>query len=181
MTTKSPVSNTVAFLICVAIPLAIGFLGSMFTMESVKTWYITINKPSFNPPNWIFAPVWTTLYLLMGIASFRVWRKRKTLEWFHWAVVIYIIQLVFNLMWSYIFFSTDEMFQRNNRLNKKFPESETSSVFFSIEVQYLVCSKKAAKPNGSIFAAKDMAFAEDGEAFAKMGELEKIEPAIYKM
>ena len=65
------------------------------------------------------------------------------------------------------------------RLNKKLPESEISWVFFSIDVQYLVCSKKAAKPNGSIFAANDIAFAEDGDAFANNGELEKIEPAIY--
>lgn len=109
MTKKSPIANVLVFLICLAIPLSIGFLGSMFTMESVKTWYTTINKPSFNPPNWVFAPVWTTLYVLMGIASFRVWQKRKTMQWFHWAVIVYIVQLVFNLMWSFIFFELHQI------------------------------------------------------------------------
>jgi len=109
MTKKSSSANIIAFLICIAIPLLIGFIGSQFTMESVKTWYTTINRPSFNPPNWVFAPVWTTLYILMGIASFRVWKKRKSAEWFHWAVVIYLIQLLFNLMWSFIFFELHQI------------------------------------------------------------------------
>jgi tryptophan-rich sensory protein len=104
MTKKSPIPHVLAFLICISIPLLIGFIGSLFTMESVRTWYTTLNKPSFNPPNWIFGPVWTLLYVLMGIAAYRVWLKRKTAEWFHWAVVIYIVQLIFNLMWSFIFF-----------------------------------------------------------------------------
>lgn len=109
MTKKSTIPNILAFLICMAIPLSIGFLGSMFTMESVRTWYAAINKPALNPPNWIFAPVWTTLYVLMGIASFRVWQKRKTVEGFYWAVIIYIIQLAFNLMWSFIFFELHQV------------------------------------------------------------------------
>lgn len=109
MTKQSPLANIITFLICLAIPLLIGFIGSQFTMESVKTWYTTINKPSFNPPNWVFAPVWTTLYILMGVASFRVWQKRKSAEWFHWAVIIYLVQLAFNLMWSFIFFELHQI------------------------------------------------------------------------
>lgn len=109
MTKKSSSANIITFLICLAIPLLIGFIGSQFTMESVKTWYLTINRPSFNPPNWVFAPVWTTLYVLMGIASFRVWQRRKTAEWFHWAVIIYFVQLIFNLMWSFIFFELHQI------------------------------------------------------------------------
>lgn len=109
MTKKSSSATIITFLICLAIPLLIGFIGSQFTMESVKTWYLTINRPSFNPPNWVFAPVWTTLYVLMGIASFRVWQRRKTAEWFHWAVIIYLVQLIFNLMWSFIFFELHQI------------------------------------------------------------------------
>ena len=109
MTKKSSSATIITFLICLAIPLLIGFIGSQFTMESVKTWYLTINRPSFNPPNWVFAPVWTTLYVLMGIASFRVWQRRKTAEWFHWAVIIYFVQLIFNLMWSFIFFELHQI------------------------------------------------------------------------
>lgn len=109
MTKKSSSATIITFLICLAIPLLIGFIGSQFTMESVKTWYLTINRPSFNPPNWVFAPVWTTLYVLMGIASFRVWQRRKNAEWFHWAVIIYVVQLIFNLMWSFIFFELHQI------------------------------------------------------------------------
>ena len=91
-------------IICLLIPVAVGFLGSMLTIESVKTWYTTINKPSFNPPNWVFGPVWTTLFVLMGIASYLVWQKRKIVSGYSWAVVVYFLQLVLNVMWSYLFF-----------------------------------------------------------------------------
>lgn len=92
------------FIICLAIPLIIGAIGGFFTQESVKTWYTTLNKPSFNPPNWVFAPVWTTLYILMGISSYLVWKRRKVTMVYSWAILIYLLQLVLNLMWSYLFF-----------------------------------------------------------------------------
>lgn len=101
--------NFLPLVICIAIPLLVGFVGSQFTMDSVNNWYTTINKPSFNPPSWIFAPVWTTLYILMGIASYRVWARRKNSDGFAWAVVIYIVQLLFNLMWSFIFFNLQQI------------------------------------------------------------------------
>jgi translocator protein len=104
MTARNTKFQVLAFILCLAIPLFIGYLGSLLTMESVKTWYTTLNKPSLNPPNWIFAPVWTTIYLLLGISSYRVWTNRKTVGWFHWAVIIYFLQLAFNLMWSFLFF-----------------------------------------------------------------------------
>nr|WP_199120925.1 TspO/MBR family protein [Pedobacter sp. ASV28] len=104
MTVRNTKFQVLAFILCLAIPLFIGYLGSLLTMESVKTWYTTLNKPSLNPPNWIFAPVWTTIYLLLGISSYRVWTNRKSVGWFHWAVIIYFLQLAFNLMWSFLFF-----------------------------------------------------------------------------
>lgn len=94
----------VPFIICLIIPLSIGAIGGFFTMESVKTWYTTLNKPSFNPPNYLFGPVWTSLYALMGIASYLVWKNRRTAKNYKLAVSVYFIQLVLNLMWSYIFF-----------------------------------------------------------------------------
>lgn len=94
----------VPFVICLVIPLAIGALGSLLTMESVKTWYTTLNKPSFNPPNEIFAPVWSTLYILMGISSYLVWKERKSFTGYNWAVGLYFSQLILNLMWSFLFF-----------------------------------------------------------------------------
>jgi len=92
------------FAVCLLIPLAIGAIGGFLTMESVKTWYTTLNKPSFNPPNGIFGPVWTSLYILMGISSYLVWKKRNIVSGYTWAAAIYFLQLVLNLMWSFLFF-----------------------------------------------------------------------------
>lgn len=94
----------VPFIICLIIPLSIGALGGFFTMEAVKTWYTTLNKPSFNPPNYLFGPVWSTLYAIMGIASYLIWKRRKVAENYTLAASVYFIQLVLNLMWSFIFF-----------------------------------------------------------------------------
>ncbi len=75
-----------------------GIIGSIFTFNSINTWYLTLEKPFFNPPSFVFGPVWTILYLLMGISLFLVWGKKKTnLQWF-WA------QLALNTVWSIIFF-----------------------------------------------------------------------------
>ncbi|MEE1943601.1 TspO/MBR family protein [Pedobacter sp. KR3-3] len=104
MPKKTSKFQFVPFLICLFIPLFVGFLGSMLTLDSVKTWYLTINKPAFNPPNAVFGPVWSLLYILMGISSYLVWKKRKTTMGYSWAVGIYILQLLLNLMWSYLFF-----------------------------------------------------------------------------
>jgi tryptophan-rich sensory protein len=74
-----------------------GLFGSIVTIPSVKTWYITLVKPSFNPPSWVFAPVWTTLFALIGIALYLVWKKKNNLFWF-W------VQLLLNILWSFLFF-----------------------------------------------------------------------------
>ena len=97
------------FIICIIIPLAIGAIGGFFTMESVKTWYTTLNKPSFNPPNGVFGPVWSTLYVLMGISSYLVWKERKSFTGYHWAVGLYFLQLLLNLMWSFLFFNQHQI------------------------------------------------------------------------
>jgi len=104
MTTEKSRFQFLPFVICIAIPICVGFVGSLLTMESVKTWYTTINKPSFNPPNGIFGPVWTSLFILMGIASYLVWKQRKTSSRYYTAAMLYLIQLVFNLGWSFLFF-----------------------------------------------------------------------------
>ncbi|MGM9478808.1 TspO/MBR family protein [Pedobacter sp. GSP4] len=99
----------VAFIINIAITLSIGALGGLATAQSVKTWYPTLNKPSFNPPNWLFAPVWTTLYVLIGIAAYLVWIRRDKIVHFPRTVAIYLIQLILNLAWSFIFFYLHEI------------------------------------------------------------------------
>lgn len=90
-------------LISILITQFAGVLGSVFTANSVTTWYQTLNKPSFNPPSWLFAPVWTTLYTLMGISSFIVWQNRN-LPGAKLALTVYVIQLILNATWSILFF-----------------------------------------------------------------------------
>jgi len=69
--------NLLPLLISVLIALLAGFIGSFFTMSSISTWYAFINKPLFSPPNWIFAPVWSFLYVLMGISAFLILAKTR--------------------------------------------------------------------------------------------------------
>ena len=80
-----------------------GFIGSLFTIPAIPTWYETLKKPFFSPPNWIFSPVWISLYTLMGISLFLVCR-RKDHPRFKMALVFFFIQLVLNILWSAAFF-----------------------------------------------------------------------------
>jgi len=98
-----------AFIINIAITLSVGALGGLATAKSVQTWYPTLNKPSFNPPNWLFAPVWTSLYVLIGIAAYLVWIRKDSITHFPRTVAIYLIQLILNLAWSFIFFYLHEI------------------------------------------------------------------------
>jgi len=87
-------------LIFVLIAVLVCASATVFTEPSIPTWYAALNKPSFNPPNWIFAPVWTTLYVLMGVAAGRIWKRCGFgIEIRFWAG-----QLVLNFLWSLIFF-----------------------------------------------------------------------------
>ncbi len=82
-----------------------GIIGTIYTIPAINSWYVTLMKPGFNPPAWIFGPVWTILYLLMGIALWLIWEKKGVEpEAKQWAIVIFIIQLLFNAKWSIIFF-----------------------------------------------------------------------------
>ncbi len=91
-------------LIAVAICLFVGFLSSFATQSSISDWYVTLKKPSFNPPNWIFGPVWTVLYVLMGVAAGIVWNKGSHHKWVKTALYHFIFQLIFNAAWSIVFF-----------------------------------------------------------------------------
>jgi tryptophan-rich sensory protein len=85
--------------------LLVGYLSGMVTRDSITTWYPTLVKPSFNPPNWVFAPVWTILYIMMGVAGGMVWnRLEKDTENVKKAFTFFIIQLALNAAWSVIFF-----------------------------------------------------------------------------
>ena len=94
---------TRALVFVVVVELA-GVIGSIFTPSAIPTWYATLNKPSFNPPNWIFAPVWTLLYLSMGISAFLIWEKGISKKKIQVALLIFAFQLVLNVLWSFLFF-----------------------------------------------------------------------------
>lgn len=81
-----------------------GFIGSLFTAPAIPTWYASLEKPPFNPPNGLFGPVWITLYLLMGIAAYLVWRKGLGEPVVGIALVLFGVQLVINASWSFFFF-----------------------------------------------------------------------------
>lgn len=80
-----------------------GFLGSLFTIPAIPTWYQTLDKPFFTPPNWIFSPVWISLFILMGISLFFVWQRSDHPQ-FKPALIFFFIQLILNTLWSVAFF-----------------------------------------------------------------------------
>jgi translocator protein len=88
----------------VLLPLGVGALGGLATSTSVRTWYPNLVRPSFAPPSWLFGPVWTTLYVMMGVASWLVWREGFTKPEVRSALALYGVQLAFNLAWSWLFF-----------------------------------------------------------------------------
>lgn len=96
--------SALSLIIALVVPLAVGGLGGWATAQSVETWYPTLEKPSWNPPAWVFGPVWTTLYLLMGFAAWRVWRLGWNQPAVRAALGFFVLQLIFNLAWSTLFF-----------------------------------------------------------------------------
>lgn len=93
--------NIIKLLLSIIICQLAGVVGAIFTTPQIKGWYSGLNKPSFNPPSWIFGPVWTTLFILMGVSLYLVWIKGdKTIK----ARNMFALQLVLNMFWSIIFF-----------------------------------------------------------------------------
>ena len=86
-----------------------GAIGSVFTVSKIPTWYATLEKPTFTPPNAVFMPVWFTLYALMGIAVFLIWRKGLQTEGVRSAFVLFWVQLVLNALWSVVFFGYESL------------------------------------------------------------------------
>jgi len=84
-------------ILSIGLCLGAGVLGSFFTTSSIPTWYTSLNKPFFSPPNWVFGPVWTILYIMMGASLYLVWIKAKV-------PAVFWVQLVLNALWSIIFF-----------------------------------------------------------------------------
>ena len=84
-----------------------GLIGSLFTTAAIPTWYAGLQKPFFTPPNWLFAPAWITLYILMAVAAFLIWRKGLDQKGVRFALIIFLIQLVLNTLWSIVFFGLE--------------------------------------------------------------------------
>lgn len=95
----------IKLIVSIALPLLAGALASTFTFPGVDTWYTGLRKPAWRPPDAVFGPVWTVLYLLMGIALYLVWRKEVPARRKAPALALFGLQLVLNMLWSWLFFS----------------------------------------------------------------------------
>lgn len=96
-------SKIIKLLVSIALPIGLGAIAGIFTAEAVPNWYATLNQPSFNPPNWVFGPVWSALYVILGISFFMIWNtpqnRRRNI-----AISVFLFQLLLNFGWSFLFF-----------------------------------------------------------------------------
>lgn len=92
----------IQLIIAIGICLAVGVISGLATVKAIPTWYGDLRKPVFNPPNWLFGPVWTLLYILMGVALFLEWHAVGTYT--NVASIVFYVQLALNFAWSYLFF-----------------------------------------------------------------------------
>jgi translocator protein len=97
------VSKIIKLIVSLFLPLSVGAVAGMFTSQAVPIWYASLNRPSFSPPNWVFGPVWTTLYILLGISFFLIWKENPTRER-NLAIKVFSIQMLLNFAWSFLFF-----------------------------------------------------------------------------
>lgn len=102
--------NVIKIIISICAVEIAGIIGSIFTIPAINTWYKTLVLPEFAPPNWIFGPVWTTLFALMGISTYLIWKKGLDKKEIRKAIYIFIFQLILNVLWSIIFFGLNSPF-----------------------------------------------------------------------
>jgi translocator protein len=88
----------------IAIPLFVGLCAALFTAQGIHGWYLQIARPSFTPPNWIFGPVWSLLYILMGVSLYLIWKEPVGKPFRRTSLVLFSLQLTFNFLWSIFFF-----------------------------------------------------------------------------
>lgn len=99
----------IPFIISLVITLSIGIVAAIFTRPEIASWYSTLNKPSFTPPNWLFPVAWTTIYILIATAAYMVWKLRDGSSIYKTAVIIYVVQLALNFSWSIVFFGRHQI------------------------------------------------------------------------
>ncbi|WP_413666558.1 TspO/MBR family protein [Mucilaginibacter sp. Mucisp86] len=97
------------YLVSLLIVLFIGFVASLVTRPEIAGWYSTLKKPSFNPPPWLFAPVWTVIYIMIATAAYLVWKHRSRKPVYIIARSVYFIQLILNFSWSIVFFGMHQV------------------------------------------------------------------------
>jgi len=95
--------NIIKLAVSILLPLSVGAVAGMFTSQAVPTWYASLNRPSFNPPNWVFGPVWTSLYILLGVSFFLIWKENPSKNR-NLAIIVFATQMLLNFSWSFIFF-----------------------------------------------------------------------------
>ena len=100
------INNPLKLITAIVVSELAGIIGSVFTTPSISTWYATLARPALNPPAWVFGPVWTTLFALMGISLFLIWKSDPSVapKERRRGVILFFIQLVLNTLWSIIFF-----------------------------------------------------------------------------
>ena len=101
-------SNIFKLIICLAFTIGLGGAGGFFTVKEIASWYVTLQKPSFNPPNYLFGPVWLVLYILMGISLYLICKQPPSKQRKQ-AISIFLIQFVLNVSWSFIFFNQHQI------------------------------------------------------------------------
>ena len=97
-------SSVIKLVVSVLACLAAGGIGSLFTYKAIPAWYRGLMKPRYTPPNWAFGPIWTSLYILMGVSVFLIWNRGLAIHGATFAFTLFWIQLVVNVIWSVIFF-----------------------------------------------------------------------------
>lgn len=97
-------NNPFKLIVSLSLPLLAGAVSGYFTVEAIDSWYNLLNKPALNPPNWIFGPVWTTLYLMMGIALYLFWQTKSDNNKKP-GFIFFGLQLFTNFLWSLLFFN----------------------------------------------------------------------------
>ena len=99
-------TDVIKLILSVGVPLLAGGVGGLVTTPAISTWYVTLNKPWFTPPGWLFGPVWTLLYILMGLALFLVWRSPRS-RIRDIGIALFAVQLAVNVFWSFAFFGLE--------------------------------------------------------------------------
>lgn len=103
-------STAVLLVVSIGICLSAGYVGSMYTATEIPTWYAGLQKPDLSPPSWVFAPVWTALYILMGFSLFLILRSSGKRSDIAISLLLFGVQLALNVLWSFLFFGTHSIF-----------------------------------------------------------------------